>query len=111
MELSVSKKSKFFCLLMLLITVSGMFVSVGTSVYASENVQEVSSNENENSGNVVIEYTKDGLVVTKYQDGYSTEDFADYSDIMTRVAVSRWGKLEYTNIAVTTGVGSVNNFV
>ncbi|WP_317915143.1 hypothetical protein [Enterococcus faecium] len=66
----------------------------------------VSLNENNATENVVIEYTEDGMVVTKYEDGYSAEDFANSSDIMTRAAVARWGKKEYTNIAVTTGVAA-----
>lgn len=36
MELQVSRKSKFFCLVMALLTALGMFVSAGASVYASE---------------------------------------------------------------------------
>lgn len=41
MEVQISRKSKFFCLAMALLMALGMFISAGTSVYASENVNEV----------------------------------------------------------------------
>ena len=44
MELQVSRKSKFFCLFMSLLMVFGMFISMGTSVYASESSKNVDSN-------------------------------------------------------------------
>nr|WP_158182907.1 hypothetical protein [Enterococcus faecium] len=89
-----------------LLTIGAVVLPSTTIVYASENSQVVSLNENNATENVVIEYTEDGMVVTKYEDGYSAEDFANSSDIMTRAAVARWGKKEYTNIAVTTGVAA-----
>lgn len=41
MEVQISRKSKFFCLAMALLMAVGMFISAGTSVYASEKVNEV----------------------------------------------------------------------
>ncbi|MGL9862175.1 hypothetical protein IGJ67_003079 [Enterococcus sp. MSG4989] len=97
---------KKFALGLALLTIGSVVLPSTAIVYASENSQVVSLNENKATENVVIEYTEDGMVVTKYEDGYSAEDFADSSDIMSRAAVSRWGKKEYTNIAVTTGVAA-----
>ena len=97
---------KKFALGIALLTIGSVVLPSTTIVYASENSQVVSLNESNGTENVVIEYTEDGMVVTKYEDGYSAEDFANYSDIMTRAAVARWGKKEYTNIAVTTGVAA-----
>jgi hypothetical protein len=80
-----------------------------TSVYAASS--DASNQEVILPENVVIENTENGDMVTKYEDGYSAEDFAGDSTevvegIVAYAAVSRWGKLEYTNIAVTTGVAA-----
>ncbi|MFV0559287.1 MAG: hypothetical protein ACK5NA_01020 [Enterococcus sp.] len=97
---------KKFALGLALLSISSIALPSTTVVYALEDSQVVSLNENDATENVVIEDTEDGMVVTKYDNGYSAEDFADYGDIMTQAAVSRWGKKEYTNIAVTTGVAA-----
>lgn len=50
---------------------------------------------------VIVENTEDGIVVTKYE-----EIEGNNSGRVKRANVSRWGKKEYTNIAVTTGVAA-----
>ena len=40
MELQVTKKAKFFCLAMALLMTLGIFISVGTSVYASDQLED-----------------------------------------------------------------------
>jgi len=55
----------------------------------------------EGSDDVVIENTENGIVVTKYE-----EIKANNSDRVKRAAVVRWGRTEYTNIAVSTGVAA-----
>lgn len=50
---------------------------------------------------VIVENTENGIVVTKYE-----EVEENNSGRVKRAAVSRWGKTEYTNIAVTTGVAA-----
>ena len=75
-----------------MLTIGSIVLPSTTIVYDSENSQVISLNENNINENVVIEYTEDCMVVTKYEDGYSAKDFANSSDIMTRAAVARWGK-------------------
>jgi hypothetical protein len=90
------------------LTIGTTILSSALPVYASEldtPVQEMVLPEN-----VVIENTEDGIVVTKYEEGYSAEDFADYSteyiDGVAYAAISRWAKTQYTNIAISTGVAA-----
>lgn len=40
MELQVTKKAKFFCLAMALLMTLGIFISAGTSVYASDQLED-----------------------------------------------------------------------
>ncbi|HAR1853618.1 TPA: hypothetical protein IZ513_002899, partial [Enterococcus faecium] len=65
---------KKFALGIALLTIGSVVLPSTTIVYASENSQVVSLNESNGTENVVIEYTEDGMVVTKYEDGYSAED-------------------------------------
>lgn len=86
------------------LTVLSLFVSLSISsisVFASEEDQSSFISENQviekiPSGDptVIIEKTSDGgIVVTKQES-------------LNRAAVYRWGGLEYTNIAVSTGVAA-----
>ncbi|EHB5039880.1 hypothetical protein JX174_002867, partial [Enterococcus faecalis] len=45
MEITFSKKSKFFCLAMSLLMILSLFASAGTSVYASELDNEISKED------------------------------------------------------------------
>ena len=77
-------------------------VSVTNSAF-TENETDPSNNYIFDSENVIIENTESGIEVTKYEKSNS-------SNISPRVNVYRWGSLQYTHIALTTGVvaGAVN---
>lgn len=105
------------------VSLMSIATETGVSVYATENTisepnidntavidstfteDETDSTNNciFQSDDVIIENTESGIEVTKYET-------SDSSDISPRVNVYRWGSLQYTHIALTTGVvaGAVN---
>lgn len=119
------KSTKFFALgAALLIGVTPILMT-GTAVYATENTTDHQTSlwdieDETNPGydstqinsdlpeNITVEYTEEGPIVTVYEEGVDTTKLQ--SNRAPRAAVSRWGKWEYTNIAVTTGVlaGAIN---
>ncbi len=83
---------KKFTLGVALLTIGAVVFTVNYYSLCFRKFQVVSLNENNATENVVIEYTEDGMVVTKYEDGYSAEDFANSSDIMTRACSCKMGQ-------------------
>lgn len=84
------------------------------TVINSELEQITDTNELENIilDNVKIEDSTDGPVIIVYEDGAKDEDisFSQYSRAAKQTYVSKWGKWQYTNIAISTGVlaGAIN---
>lgn len=66
MELQVTKKAKFFCLVMALLMALGIFISAGTSVYASDQLEDSK-----------IEAVAKGLE-EMYANGVTEDNFKNY---------------------------------
>ncbi|MEK0175405.1 hypothetical protein WN867_11560 [Tetragenococcus halophilus] len=79
----------FFAGLMILSIAVPSSAAIADTVSADDNVQNQETVDNENVE--VIEDSEEGTIVRKYDD-------------LTQVNVSKWGKWQYTNIAVSTGV-------